>query len=115
MSAVSKTEQVLRECEKFGLDIVAISEARWKGCGEKKISDDCMMVKVSYSGKTESHFAGVAAILGLKATKALCIGKPDNKRTLYARFVCNHARRRRRSLTDDPQKLHGCGRRNPRV
>ncbi|KAK2717510.1 hypothetical protein QYM36_006329 [Artemia franciscana] len=30
MSELSKTEQVFRECEKFGLDIVAIQEARSK-------------------------------------------------------------------------------------
>ncbi|KAK2719867.1 hypothetical protein QYM36_005368 [Artemia franciscana] len=64
MSAVSKTEQVLRECEKFGLDIVAISEARWKGCGEKK---------------------SIATVQKQQR-------KPVNERILYARFVSNHAK-----------------------
>ncbi|KAK2707350.1 hypothetical protein QYM36_015138 [Artemia franciscana] len=91
MSALSKTDQVLRRCEKFGLNIVAISQARWKGRGKKKISGDRTMFKVLCSGKTESHFAGVAAILGPKETKALCSLKPINERILYARFVSNHA------------------------
>ncbi|KAK2720071.1 hypothetical protein QYM36_004098, partial [Artemia franciscana] len=42
MLALLEAKQVLCKYEKFGLDIDAILEARWKGCGEKKTSSDIM-------------------------------------------------------------------------
>ena len=94
MSALSKTEQVLQECENFRLDILAVAEARWKGCGEKKLKtvNSNMTYTVLYSGKTDRHAAGVAAILNPNAAKSLCSWKPINERILYTRFASKHAK-----------------------
>ncbi|KAK2708900.1 hypothetical protein QYM36_014506, partial [Artemia franciscana] len=63
MSTLSKTEQVLRKCEKIELGIGAIWQARWKGCSERKISDDLAMSKVLCRRKDGSPHARVVAIL----------------------------------------------------
>ena len=47
---ISKTEQVLKEMDRFKLDILGISECRWTGQGRKKLDNGHTIL---FSGKEE--------------------------------------------------------------
>ncbi|KAH0817858.1 hypothetical protein GEV33_004933 [Tenebrio molitor] len=80
-----KLRQALHEMENYGVEIMGISEARWKGVGE--ISVD--RYKIIYSGQDETtgeHMNGVAIILNNKVRDSLISWEPVNDRIITARI-----------------------------
>ena len=55
MSQLSKTEQVLREMKQYNIDILALSEIRWKGVGQKTLDHGYVLL---YRGEDNRHQAG---------------------------------------------------------
>ena len=54
-----KEEEAVREMKKYRLDILGVSEAHLRGCGEKEVDG----VEVVYSGVTEERVKGGVAVL----------------------------------------------------
>ena len=77
----SKLRQVLREMERYKLDILGISECRWTGSGKMTSQGHTVL----YSGRNE-HTAGVAIIISKKNKKSLLEWNPIDDRIITARF-----------------------------
>ncbi|KAK2721540.1 hypothetical protein QYM36_003736 [Artemia franciscana] len=54
MSQLSKTEQVLREMKQYNIDILALSEIRWKGVGQETLDHGYVLL---HSGEDNHHQA----------------------------------------------------------
>ena len=54
-----KEEEAVREMKKYHLDILGVSEAHLRGCGEKEVDG----VEMVYSGVTEGRVKGGVAVL----------------------------------------------------
>ena len=80
--------QLLREFDKYRLDILGISEVRWLNSG--RIASDNKTVL--YSGHEEKHEKGVGFVLSRRATNALIGWKPVSERIITARFSSRHIR-----------------------
>ncbi|XP_065577531.1 uncharacterized protein LOC136038388 [Artemia franciscana] len=89
MTQLSKTEQVLKEMDNYGLDILALSEVRWTGAGRQNLN---MGYTILHSGLEKNQEAGVAIILSKPASKALTKWTPINERIITARFTGNNAK-----------------------
>ena len=89
MAQLSKTEQVLKEMDNYGLDILALSEVRWTGAGRRNLD---MGYTILHSGLEKNKEAGVAIMLSKPASKALTKWTPINKRIIKARFAANNAK-----------------------
>ena len=59
---------MVREMKKYRLDILGVSEALWRGCGEKEVDG----VEMVYSGVTEGRVKGSVAVLILENLK-VCV------------------------------------------
>ena len=77
----SKLRQVLKEMERYKLDILGISECRWTGSGKMTSQGHTVL----YSGRNE-HTAGVAIIISKKNKKSLLEWNPIDDRIITARF-----------------------------
>ncbi len=83
MYEASKSAQVIREMERYQLDILGISECRWTGSGRQLTSDGSVIL---YSGHKDTHKYGVALILSRETASTLMEWEPINERLLRARF-----------------------------
>ena len=89
MYEASKPAQVLAEMQRFKIDLLGVSEARWTGQGEQRMPDG---ETILYSGRSDGkHYQGVALILTGKTRKSLIDWKPLNARLMCARFRGRHA------------------------
>ena len=88
MFATGKTAQVCREMRRYRLEVLGISECRWKECGKVKTREG---EEILYSGSMEKHEHGVAIILSKNAAQSLMSWKPVNERIvtarLYSKFI----------------------------
>ena len=75
MFAIGKTAQVCREMRRYQLEVLGVSEVRWKECG-KVITQEGEVIL--YSGSMEKHEHGVAIILSKSAANELGAGKRAN-------------------------------------
>ncbi|KAG7295590.1 hypothetical protein JYU34_021855, partial [Plutella xylostella] len=66
----SRVNQVAQYMDKYGLDILGISEARKKEFGEDRVGDLTLL----YSGNDHKHEAGVAFLLSKRAKQISWIG-----------------------------------------
>ena len=87
-SQPGKIEQIIKERENCNLDILGISEMRWKKQG-KKIIDGTTII---FSGNEEHHINGVGILMSKKASNALVSWKAINERLITARFISRHAK-----------------------
>ncbi|XP_037930963.1 craniofacial development protein 2-like [Teleopsis dalmanni] len=78
-----KLEQLSRELSKFKLDMIGISECRWKDSGEINLSNG---TKFLYSGRSDTHHNGVGFLLSKTAVRALLQWQPINDRFIWCRF-----------------------------
>ena len=60
-----KEEEAVREMKKYRLEILGVSEAHLRGCGEKEVDG----VEMVYSGITEGRVKGGVAVLILENLK----------------------------------------------
>ena len=88
MFATGKTAQVCREMRRYRLEVLGISECRWKECGKVKTREG---EEILYSGSMEKHEHGVAIILSKNAAQSLMSWKPVNEcivtARLYSKFI----------------------------
>ena len=75
---------MVREFDKYTLDIFGISEARWTGTGKIQLA---LVHTLLYSGRTNNQHAGVAIIYRSKLeNKTLIEWKPMGARIITAKF-----------------------------
>ncbi|KAK2717124.1 hypothetical protein QYM36_007308 [Artemia franciscana] len=89
MAQLSKTEQVLKEMDNYGLDILALSEVRWTGAGRQNLD---MRYTILHSGLEKNKEAGVPIMLSKPASKVLTKWTPFSERIITARFAGNNAK-----------------------
>uniref|UniRef100_A0A914URD9 Reverse transcriptase domain-containing protein n=1 Tax=Plectus sambesii TaxID=2011161 RepID=A0A914URD9_9BILA len=83
-----RLKQLLKEFDRYRLDLLGVSEVRWKGNGEMT----CDGKRILYSGNEDEHIRGVGLVLGKEAIRALIGWKPINDRIITARFASAHVR-----------------------
>ncbi|KAK2712354.1 hypothetical protein QYM36_011144 [Artemia franciscana] len=89
MSQLSKTEQVLRDMKQYNIDILALSEIRWKGVGQETLDHGYVLL---YSGEDNHHQAGVGLMMSPAAYRTMLKWTPINERILFARFATTHTK-----------------------
>lgn len=79
----SRLAQACREMENYRLDILGLSEVRWKGQGEFRTATGQHFI---YCGNNNSHMHGVGILLSSKTKKSLIGFKAISERLISARF-----------------------------
>ena len=84
-NSVGKTAQVLKEMQRYNLDILGISECRWSGSGRLKTQSGEIIL---YSGRDDNiHQSGVALVITKQAAGCLESWMPVGDRIMTARFA----------------------------
>ncbi|KAK2722586.1 hypothetical protein QYM36_002953 [Artemia franciscana] len=86
MAQLSKTEQVVNEMDRYGIDIVVLSDVRWTGEGGQ------ILEKGVHSGTEKKRKAGAAMILSKSSSRVLTSSTPINKRIIEARLTGQQAK-----------------------
>ena len=81
-----KSAQATREMDRYGLDILGLSEVRWTGDGEQILASGHVLLYSGLPKEDNVHMYGVGLMLTKKAKKALIEWEPINERILTARF-----------------------------
>ena len=91
MFETGKLYAVEKEMERYGLDILGVSEARWNGEGKKKLGGGKLLL---YSGREEGeiHQSGVALLLSKQARDSLIDWEGHGDRILRATFRSSRKR-----------------------
>ena len=85
MYSVGKTAQVVREMQRYNLDILGISECRWSGSGRLKTRTG---ETILYSGRDDNiHQSGVALVMTKQTAGCLESWMPVSDRIMTARFT----------------------------
>ena len=84
MYETGKTAQVIKEMQRYRLNILGVSEVRWTGSGKYVAPTGEIMY---YSGREDGqHRQGVGLVLDKEASKSLMEWEPINHRIIRARF-----------------------------
>lgn len=83
MFQVGKTGNIIREYNRYKMDIMGFSEVRWTGFGELRTTYG---ETILYSGAKEHH-RGVGLILSKSGRQSLIEWNPVNDRIISARFL----------------------------
>jgi hypothetical protein len=89
MYALGKTAIVAKEMKRYHLDVLGISEVRWTGFGEVRVTTGESFL---YSGSEEQHHRGVGLMLSPEARKCLIKWNPVSERIISARFNSKHVK-----------------------
>ena len=85
MYSVGKTAQVVKEMQRYNLDILGISECRWSGSGRLKTQTGEIIL---YLGRDDNiHQSGVALVMTKQAAGCLESWMPVSDRIMTARFA----------------------------
>lgn len=86
MMKATKLAQIAKEFRKYKLELLGLSETRWKGSGERRLSTGETLL---YSGKpeTEDHSSGVGFLLSKKAKLCLAGWNPISDRIILLRLA----------------------------
>ena len=87
MFAAGKLEEVSREMNNYGLDILGISEARWTGSG-KTVGPQGEVIL--YSGDDRNHERGVAVMVNKKIAGSIMEWNACGDRLIKVRFFSKH-------------------------
>ena len=83
--SVGKTAQVVKEMQRYNLDVLGISECRWSGSGRLKTQTG---ETILYSGRDDNiHQSGVALVMTKHAAGCLESWIPVSDRIMTARFT----------------------------
>ena len=88
LSQAGKLQQLMREFKRYKLNILGISEARWKDSG--KIN--CEGATFLFSGHDKQHIRGVGLVLDRETERAMIGWKPVNDRIITVRLQSRHAK-----------------------
>jgi Reverse transcriptase (RNA-dependent DNA polymerase)/Endonuclease/Exonuclease/phosphatase family len=86
MMEATKLAQIAREFRSYKLELLGLSETRWKGSGERRLSTGETLL---YCGKpeTEDHSSGVGFLLSKKAKLCLTAWNPISDRIISLRLA----------------------------
>ena len=86
MLETTKLAQIAREFRSYKLELLGLSETRWKGSGERRLSTGETLF---YSGKpeTEDHSSGVGFLISKKVKLCLTEWKPVADRIISLRLA----------------------------
>ena len=87
MAEVTQTAQVVKEMAEYGIEVLGISETRWKGMGSTTLQSS---VKVMYIGDEEVQQGGVAITTNARAERALMEWTPISKRIIKVQFYSKY-------------------------
>ena len=87
MSQLLKTEQVLGEMKQYNIEILALSEIRWKGVAHQTLDDGYVLL---HSGEDNHHRTGVELMISPTAVRTMIKWTPINERILFARLAKTH-------------------------
>ena len=87
MIEISKTAQVANEMRGYGIEILGLSETRWKGIGELKLQSG---ETIMYSGNNDVYQGGVAIMVSSTARRTMLEWTPISERIIKARFYSRH-------------------------
>ena len=71
MYETGKTAQVAAEMRKFNLAILGISESRWTGSGQKRLTSGELLLYTGHEQEDATHTQGLALMLSRSAQRAL--------------------------------------------
>lgn len=80
-----KLAQVIKEMERYQIDILGVSETRWKGSGEITTIDKHCFLYSGLKGEDDIHEYGVGIILSARFRNALIEWQPISERIITAR------------------------------
>ena len=85
MFKTGKCSQVIKEMQRYGINILGVSEMRWNSCGKMRVAT---RKTVLYSGMDEGgdHVKGVGFIFYKEAAQCLLEWEPVSDRIIRARF-----------------------------
>lgn len=83
MMRMTRLAQVCREFRRYKLEILGLSEVRWKGTGERRTATGEVLL---YSGHESQSERGVGLLLTAKAKKSLLHWNPVSDRIITARL-----------------------------
>lgn len=92
MYETGKTAQVAAEMKKFNLTILGISEARWNGFGQKRLTSGELLLYSGHEQEEAAHTHGVALMLSKSAQRALIGWEAHGPRIMTASF---HTKKKR--------------------
>jgi endonuclease/exonuclease/phosphatase family metal-dependent hydrolase len=81
-----RTAQVLTEMRNYRIDILGISETRWKGTEKKRLNTGEMMLSSGQKEGSKHYSKGVALVLSKEAQKALIEWEAMGPRIISATF-----------------------------
>ena len=87
MAEATRTAQVAKEMAGYGIEVLGISESRWKGMGSTTLQGG---ERVVYVGDDEVQQGGVAIMMSVRAKRALMERMPISKRIIKARFYSKY-------------------------
>ena len=92
MYETGKTAQVAAEMRKFNLAILGISESRWTGSGQKRLTSGELLLYSGHEQEDATHTQGVALMLSRTAQRALIGWEAHGPRIMTASF---HTKKKR--------------------
>ncbi|KAK2719804.1 hypothetical protein QYM36_005319, partial [Artemia franciscana] len=78
-----------KEIKRYNIDILALSEIRWKGVGQETIDHGYVLL---YSGEDNYHRADVGLMMSPAAYRTKLRRTPINERILFARLGTRHTK-----------------------
>ena len=87
MAEATWTAQVAKGMAEYGIEVLGITETRWKGMGSTTLQSG---VKVVYVGDEEVRQGRVAIMISARAKRALMEWTPISKRIIKARFYSKY-------------------------
>ena len=79
MAEITRARQVAKAMKEYGIEVLGISETRWKGTGSVTLQSG---EKVVYIGNDEVQQGGVAIMISARAKGALMECTPISKRII---------------------------------
>ena len=92
MYETGKTAQVAAEMRKFNLTILGISESRWTGSGQKRLTSGELLLFSGHEQEDAAHTQGVALMLSKSAQRALIGWEAHGPRIMTASFLTKKKR-----------------------
>lgn len=86
LNGLGKLRQVINEMQSYKVDILGLSEIRWKQSGTFETLDRCYILLYSGVAEERDRVSGVGLILNKTAKKSLMEWHPVSDRIITARF-----------------------------
>ena len=81
-----KSAQVAREMDRYGMEVLGLSEVRWTSCGQVTLASGHILLYSGPPNENDEHRNGVGLMLTKRASRSLLEWEPVSERILTARF-----------------------------